>query len=796
MSEGLHRNCHQHIRILYVFAVLQFIGLLTSPFFFYALTRYSDTCQENLCVRYVGSDDDLPVEVVRVARQIGKRGQSPERTNEPPGVEFYLHPQPTQDTDDFVWLTSMTRVPVTSLQEYCYSAQEYCPKAKQGAPGLAGEKGDKGDMGIKGEKGDPGMRGVMGPPGQPGARGPKGERGVEGFPGFDGHDGIPGPPGQDGKPGMNGFDGIPGRPGIPGENGTDGSPGPPGEIGAPGPKGPPGLPGPKGTKGDPGYPGIPGNPGISTYKLNGSAVDKLLIPAKIIDTTDKATISVPEGTKVVLSCMATGIPEPKYTWIRKEHTFLHRGNRTFTTSVHSENITLDPVTRNHMGTYVCMASNGLAYPDTKTIKLEVYFSPYIKIENSVQWVRKRTTLELTCNVEAYPLGIFYWLHKNNIVQNSTKYEVSHRETGYNTLMILRVKHVEEDDYGYNMYRCIYKNENKEVAGVFSIFELHSSEFNGKDPKPSVHGTPPPVIEEEPQCTPCETCPLIPKCPKSGIYTGNVVNKEKYNAKWKELLGKRKHDCVLHQIGKPVFCHSFKLDWGSWMTDPILNDRDHSHIWLTKETEGETRQLYQFRNMEDFRNDNIFRNYTLPHAFTGNGHIVYNGSLYYQTKNSNRIVRFNTFTNTSEEFSIEEAYGDDKYLYSSNHNYIDFEADENGLWAIYASKFSKNIVVVKIDAITFEILSKWNLTLDQQGVGEMFVACGSLYAVDSVKDMDTKIYLVFDLYLNTTNEIVADFINPFRQNYLVKYNWKEQSIYTWDKGNLLTYPLLFTSMNEE
>lgn len=55
-----------------------------------------------------------------------------------PSVEFFPKPQPTQETNGHVWLTSYSRIPLPALQEYCYSSKDYCPA---GIPGPPGEKG-------------------------------------------------------------------------------------------------------------------------------------------------------------------------------------------------------------------------------------------------------------------------------------------------------------------------------------------------------------------------------------------------------------------------------------------------------------------------------------------------------------------------------------------------------------------------------------------------------------------------------------------------------------------------------
>lgn len=71
---------------------------------------------------------------------------------------------------------------------------------------------------------------------------------------------------------------------------------------------------------------------------------------------------------------------------------------------------------------------------------------------------------------------------------------------------------------------------------------------------------------------------------------------------------------------------------------------------------------------------------------------------------------------------------------------------------------------------------------------MFIVCGVLYAVESVTERSTKIRLALDLYRNTVLEDAnLSFTNPFKRTTTVGYNHRSKELYTWDKGNQLTYP---------
>jgi hypothetical protein len=82
---------------------------------------------------------------------------------------------------------------------------------------------------------------------------------------------------------------------------------------------------------------------------------------------------------------------------------------------------------------------------------------------------------------------------------------------------------------------------------------------------------------------------------------------------------------------------------------------------------------------------------------------------------------------------------DNYLYTTKYNYVDFSVDENGLWVVYGlPEYNNNTVVTKLDAFSLTREYAWNISVNHHKVGEMFIVCGVLYAVDSVTERDTKI----------------------------------------------------------
>lgn len=65
------------------------------------------------------------------------------------------------------------------------------------------------------------------------------------------------------------------------------------------------------------------------------------------------------------------------------------------------------------------------------------------------------------------------------------------------------------------------------------------------------------------------------------------------------------------------------------------------------------------------------------------------------------------------------------------------------------------------------------------VGEMFIVCGVLYAIDSVTERNTRIHLALDLYRgNLLNDVNLSFTNPFKNTTMALYN-PETKVFFFD-----------------
>ncbi|RWR99865.1 olfactomedin-like protein 2B, partial [Dinothrombium tinctorium] len=171
--------------------------------------------------------------------------------------------------------------------------------------------------------------------------------------------------------------------------------------------------------------------------------------------------------------------------------------------------------------------------------------------------------------------------------------------------------------------------------------------------------------------------------------------------------------------------------------------------------------------------------------------IFNNSFYYNYDGMNKIIKYDLISRDSNDMVVPFAAHkpDEKFLYTTENNYMDIEADENGLWVIYTSNDTSNTLVLKFDPNTLLYENFWNISFDHQLLGEMFIICGVLYGVENVTTTNTKIKFAFDLYTEAALEDVSiDFTNPFQNNKFIAYNAKYQKIYTLDDRNAIEYPI--------
>lgn len=533
--------------------------------------------------------------------------------------------------------------------------------------------------------------------------------------------------------------------------------------------------------------------------MNNASVTELLIAPSIpgVDGTrrrQRRPIVVREGDNLRLRCQASGEPQPQVEWTRSDGSVIPMG-RWKDGSENGEVLNITHIHRDHTGTYTCEAYNGIPPNANKTFTVEVHFDPNIRVKRWKVGVNPGSTAKLECEVEAFPVAVTYWEDEHGLLlENSTKYSISYRQdpnSVWKSVMSINVFNIDRADLGD--YHCVAKNELSVTRGLVKLYEIDPNLHHpstGSEDSLTFGPDPPSFTDLFDLCPPpaeCEQCPKTPKCAEGrGALFGLSV--EQYGNDTYPGIHNRSSDCMLAAVGKPVYHRYTDNDYGSWMRDPHPADPEReSRFWTTNP--DDSNHLYEFADKNRYRKNQPSKNYTLEHQFVGNSHVVFNGSFFYHHKDHQEIIRYNLQTGESKRVPVPEvATAGHNYLYRVSNDYIDFNTDDNGLWAIYGLPQNNNTVVMKINPSTLQVEYSWNIPLSHKKFGELFITCGVLYAIDSATERETKIRFAFDLYRKRLLDVDLTFNNPFRKTTMLGYNFDTKEIYSWDSGNQLTYPV--------
>ncbi|KAK9877449.1 hypothetical protein WA026_018559 [Henosepilachna vigintioctopunctata] len=510
---------------------------------------------------------------------------------------------------------------------------------------------------------------------------------------------------------------------------------------------------------------------------------------------------VQEGENVRLLCSTTGHPRPHVTWFRMDNRPINRGSWQ-DIAISGALLNITRVNRIHMGQYLCVADNGVPPPANETFNLEVHFPPLIRIRNQMVAARNGSSAILECETEAFPEPLRYWERSDGrLIENGDKYRIEYIASPrdpYRTTMRLNITKTTAHDFNF-VYLCVSKNDLQTTRGEITLFEgdprnLHRPAQDGKE---AVYGMlPPDRVSLEDICGPqfeCSDCGKMEmRCNGSGVSLIDLISRwevRPYGKTKYKGYPDRKTECVLYAVGKPVY-HRFTEDtYGCWMKDPYPNDSDAEKIFVTREKNDTF--LFQYDNKTMFRRDTPSRMYMLDRPFKGNAHVIYRNHFYYNEKDTARIIRMRLLDERTAALDLPvvnvTAAGN---LYSGQYNFLDFSVDDNGLWVIFPVPETNNTAIMKVDEQTMEPQNIWNVSVQHKRVGDMFVVCGVLYAVDSVTERSTSIRFALDLYRGILLDVNLAFTNPFKRTTMIEYNHRLKELFTWDKGNQLTYPVRY------
>uniref|UniRef100_A0A182FIH1 Ig-like domain-containing protein n=1 Tax=Anopheles albimanus TaxID=7167 RepID=A0A182FIH1_ANOAL len=214
----------------------------------------------------------------------------------------------------------------------------------------------------------------------------------------------------------------------------------------------------------------------------------VVIPPDFIAEDTSSDVIVPEGSSVKLTCRAKGYPGPVVTWRREDGNEIAlkdaTGAKQLVTSYRGEVLKLTKISRSEMGSYLCIASNGVPPSVSKRISLSIHFHPVIQVPNQLVGAPLATDVTIECQVEASPKSINYWVKDTGeMIVSSPKYHVHDViKSLYETKMSMTVRSFQKEDVG--SYRCIAKNSLGEVDSSIRLYEIPGP--NRKIYSPKLH----------------------------------------------------------------------------------------------------------------------------------------------------------------------------------------------------------------------------------------------------------------------------------------------------------------------
>ncbi|KAI5644545.1 immunoglobulin domain-containing protein [Phthorimaea operculella] len=138
----------------------------------------------------------------------------------------------------------------------------------------------------------------------------------------------------------------------------------------------------------------------------------VVIPPDIADDTQSEHM-IPEGGTVELHCSATGVPEPTISWRRttgRNIVFRDDSGKVLKVveSYAGPVLTLKGLQRADMGTYLCIAANGIPPSMSRRYDISVQFEPVVRVLSPVVLRAADMQVTLMCYVEASPRSLNTW----------------------------------------------------------------------------------------------------------------------------------------------------------------------------------------------------------------------------------------------------------------------------------------------------------------------------------------------------------------------------------------------------
>ncbi|KAM9376145.1 olfactomedin-like [Pholidichthys leucotaenia] len=262
--------------------------------------------------------------------------------------------------------------------------------------------------------------------------------------------------------------------------------------------------------------------------------------------------------------------------------------------------------------------------------------------------------------------------------------------------------------------------------------------------------------------------------------------------------------IVNKVGKSYVSGSWgkqaKMDSDEKKDSYWVQTLYSSHIW------GNT--LRVFESYEDFMASVKYKDFTFassysePKTIEGPSAVLYGDALYYHCYRSADICRFDLKANTVKRVTLPgTGVGfNNKFPYCYYdcrlNSDVDVEADETGLWAIYATLGNHgNLVVSRLlwdsDAQTINVTQTWETKLFKKAVSNAFIVCGVMYATRYVDEYHEEVFYAFDTATGKEDNTLALPLEKVAKGVAsLSYNPTDRQIYMYNDGYLLAFQTHF------
>uniref|UniRef100_A0A336KBP2 CSON001901 protein n=1 Tax=Culicoides sonorensis TaxID=179676 RepID=A0A336KBP2_CULSO len=189
---------------------------------------------------------------------------------------------------------------------------------------------------------------------------------------------------------------------------------------------------------------------------------EVMIPPKIDFVSPPSRLDASKGSAIRLECRASGNPQPKVIWTRKNNV-MPNGEANVTGNV----LEIMHATRHTAGHYRCTADNRVGQTDTREIFVNVLYAPDIEVERGFIHTGVGFEAQLTCVVHAEPQPHVIWYKDTTQLGTTEQHSQQNRGNKYSLI----IRNVTYSDLGN--YTCQASNSLGRDRGYLTLSGIPS-----------------------------------------------------------------------------------------------------------------------------------------------------------------------------------------------------------------------------------------------------------------------------------------------------------------------------------